>query len=115
MNKKNLERFKNLLLEEKKKIAKQISQDSNVDLDGDEIDEIQGTLIASLQNQLSSRDREKLFKIDLALLKINNKTFGICEDCGDEIPEKRLTFNPYSLTCVTCAEDREIEQKRKGK
>jgi len=115
MNKKTLEKFKNLLLEEKSKITQAISQESGLDVDfeGDEIDEIQGTLIVSIQNQLSGRDREKISKIDLALSKINQNTFGICEDCGEEIPERRLTFNPHSSTCVGCAEDREMRTKRR--
>jgi len=113
MNKKMLEKYKNALLSEKSLIIKLIDRDSSVDVDGDEIDEIQGSLIASLQNQLSSRDKEKLLKIDLALSKISQKTFGKCEDCGDEILEKRLTFNPSSSTCVGCAEDREMEAKKR--
>lgn len=113
MNKKMLEKFKNELLSERERIVKAISQDSSVDFDGDEIDEIQGGLIASLQNQLSTRDREKVAKIDLALVKINNKTFGKCDDCGEDIPEKRLVFNPHSSTCVGCAEDREMANKKR--
>jgi DnaK suppressor protein len=117
MNKKMLEKFKNDLITERERIVhsmKNLNRDSIVDFDGDEIDEIQGGLIASLQNQLSTRDREKVAKIDLALSKINNKTFGACEDCGDDIPEKRLTFNPHSSTCVSCAEEREMNSKKKG-
>jgi len=114
MNKKTLEKFKEELLSERQRIVQSIiNQESIVDLDGDETDEIQGGIIASLQNQLSTRDREKVAKIDLALAKINNKTFGTCEDCGDEIPEKRLTFNPHSSTCVSCAEEREMENKKR--
>lgn len=113
MNKKMMEKFRGQLLEEKDKIIKAISQDSSVDLDGDEIDEIQGGLIASIQNQLSSRDKEKLSRIDMALAKISNKTFGLCEDCGEEILEKRLSFNPSSITCVSCAEEREINERKR--
>lgn len=113
MNKKLLEKYKNALVAERDNIIKLISQDSSVDLDGDEIDEIQGSLIASLQNQLSSREREKLARIDVALSKISKKTFGLCEDCGEEILEKRLNFNPSCGTCVGCAEEREMEEKKK--
>lgn len=113
MNKKLMEKFKEQLLEEKVKIIKAISQDSSVDLDGDETDEIQGGLIASIQNQLSTRDKEKLAKIDLALSKIAKKTFGLCEDCGEEILEKRLSFNPSSITCVSCAEEREMNERKR--
>lgn len=111
-----LEKFRGELLSERERIVKSIAlgnRDSNVDVDGDETDEIQGGLIAALQNQLSIRDKEKVAKIDLALAKIKNKTFGTCEDCGDEIPEKRLAFNPHSLNCVSCAEEREMANKKR--
>jgi DnaK suppressor protein len=42
-----------------------------------------------------------------ALEKMDNNEYGLCDDCGDEIPEKRLSINPYFLTCVGCAEERE--------
>lgn len=111
-----LEKFKSDLVAERERIIKAIellNQDSSVDLDGDEIDEIQGGLIAAVQSQLSTRDREKVAKIDLALSKINKKTFGTCEDCEEEIPEKRLVFNPYCSTCVGCAEEREVAKKNR--
>lgn len=114
MNKKMLEKFKKTLLEEREKVSRIIKQTSNkdIDFDGDEVDEIQGNLIVSIQNQLIARDAFKLNKIDAALKRINDKSFGSCEDCGEEIAEKRLNLNPYSLTCISCAEEREIKSGR---
>lgn len=112
MNKKALLKIKEMLLEEKKQMQESNKvRSSEVDTDGDEIDEIQAGLILLLNNQLSSRVLEKIFRIDKALSKIENGKYGICEDCEDEIPEKRLLINPYFPTCVCCAEDREREQK----
>ncbi len=107
-----LEKFKSILLDEKTRISQTIRREAEVDTDGDEIDEIQAGLITALQNQLSIRDKEKLAQIDKALIKINSKTFGACDDCGEEIPEKRLSFNPYSSTCVSCAEEREMRTRK---
>jgi len=115
MNARTLEKFKKILLSERVRITKSMTKEIEVDFDGDEIDEIQGNLIASLQAQLSARAKGKLSQIELALGKINSKSFGICDDCSEHIPEKRLMFNPYCSTCVDCAEDREIETKRKIK
>ncbi|WP_369075959.1 TraR/DksA C4-type zinc finger protein, partial [Escherichia coli] len=36
-------------------------------------------------------------------------------DCGDEIAEKRLMFNPHFLTCISCAEAREMEENNRKK
>lgn len=108
MNKKNLEKIKSMLILERDKLIKTYQDKSHdIDDEGDEIDEIQANLINSINNHLSARDANKIKQIDAALKKIEDKTFGVCEDCEDEIPEKRLMINPCFSTCVGCAEDRE--------
>ncbi len=84
-----------------------------VDTDGDETDSIQGNMLIELNNQLSTRNAAKLGQIHSALSKIEDGTYGICEECGEQIPEKRLLINPYFVTCVSCAEDREAEEKQR--
>jgi len=113
-----LEKMKHLLLKEKSELlSRAVSQDSSVDTDGDEFDEIQGNQLKEMQNQLCYRDNMKLIMIDNALSRLDNKVYGLCEDCGDFILEKRLMFNPYVSICVDCAEDREAldkQRKREG-
>jgi len=113
MNKTFLKKTKEILLQEKATLKEKTSQQEEIDTDGDEVDEIQARIIMQLQSQLNVRDLEKLSKIDDALKRIDEKTYGLCQDCGEEIPEKRLTANLYFLTCISCAEDREIEINRK--
>ncbi|MEO5359297.1 MAG: TraR/DksA family transcriptional regulator [Nitrospirota bacterium] len=56
----------------------------------------------------------KLNKIDEALRKLNDGSYGICDDCGIEISEARLRVLPYAVHCVECKEKREkIEQVEK--
>jgi len=52
--------------------------------------------------------RESLLKIDEALRKIDEGTYGICEDCGEEISTERLRILPYATLCRDCQEKREI-------
>lgn len=113
MNKVFLQKMKADLLSQKKDIAFRSSQPVDIDTDGDETDEIQGNMIMELANRLSSRNNFRITRIDDALQRIENKTYGLCEDCGENIPEKRLTANPHFLTCVGCAEDRELEEKQR--
>jgi DnaK suppressor protein len=47
-----------------------------------------------------------LARIDRALAKLDEGTYGICEGCGRAIPEKRLQAMPESVTCVQCARSR---------
>ncbi|MEW6002656.1 MAG: TraR/DksA C4-type zinc finger protein [Nitrospirota bacterium] len=56
--------------------------------------------------QLSTH-RENLFKIDEALRKLDEGTYGICEDCGEEISEERLKVLPFAIYCRDCQERRE--------
>ena len=56
--------------------------------------------------QLSTH-RENLQKIDEALRKVDEGTYGICEDCGEEISDKRLKILPFAIYCTDCQENRE--------
>lgn len=105
--------MKNLLLEQRQELVKQVNQHVDVDTEGDETDEIQANILIDLNNQLSTRNSAKLNQIEAALKRIEEKTYGICQDCEDPIPEKRLLSNPYFQTCVSCAEEREAEEKQR--
>ena len=50
---------------------------------------------------------ETLREIDLALTKINEGTFGICENCGKRISRERLEAIPYARYCKECSEQME--------
>jgi len=41
-------------------------------------------------------------EIDHALAKIANRTYGLCERCGQPIPRPRLKALPYARLCVAC-------------
>lgn len=45
--------------------------------------------------------------IEQALSKINEGTYGVCEACGDTIPEKRLHAVPGAIHCIGCQELRD--------
>ena len=49
-------------------------------------------------------DNEKalLAEVQQALARIENGTYGICSNCGQPIPEKRLEAIPWASLCVTC-------------
>ena len=48
------------------------------------------------------RDQEELVAIDAARGRMDDGTYGICIDCGGEIPFKRLQAQPTALRCVAC-------------
>lgn len=108
-----LQKMKDILQQQKQEILDKSSEKLVIDTDGDEIDEIQGNQLIELNNQLNTRNTFKLTQIEDALTKISKSTYGLCQDCEEEIPEKRLLANPHFLTCVTCAEEREAEEKQR--
>lgn len=60
--------------------------------------------------QLSTH-RETLIKIDVALRKLQDGTYGVCEDCSDEISEERLKIMPFAIYCRDCQERKELMEK----
>ena len=50
--------------------------------------------------------RETLNEIDDALRKLEAGTYGLCESCGEPIPEARLEAMPSARLCISCASKR---------
>jgi DnaK suppressor protein len=65
---------------------------------------------------LRIRDREhKLIKkVKKALDRIEKKTFGICEKCGDDISIERLKARPVTTQCIECKTKEEAFEKALG-
>ena len=61
-------------------------------------------LIVDLNLAEIDRDAGELRRIDTALLRINEGSYGQCESCGQEIPQARLQAEPTALRCVKCQE-----------
>lgn len=52
--------------------------------------------------RMRDRERKLLAKIDQAIERIDTGTFGICENCGEEIGLKRLLARPVVTLCIKC-------------
>ncbi len=57
---------------------------------------------SELLGQLDSA-RQRVRQIDQALEEMEEGTYGICSDCGDDIQPARLEVRPLSVKCVDCA------------
>lgn len=55
---------------------------------------------------------ETLHKIEEALARLDEATYGYCFECGDEISERRLRALPFAVRCKDCEEAREIAEQR---
>lgn len=61
--------------------------------------------------RLREREQKLLKKIDEAIDRINEGTFGVCESCGGEISVKRLKARPVTTLCIDCKTKQEAEEK----
>ncbi len=64
--------------------------------------------------ELRTRDRERklLRKIDSALLRIEDGSYGYCEETGDEIGLRRLEARPVATLCLEAQERRELAERQ---
>lgn len=112
-----LDEIKNLLLQMKAETLKEINKTlkstsdvSSGEPSGDIYDQASSERDRELGLLLGDREREKLRNIDEALLKLDEGEYGVCEECGDEIPLGRLKVMPFARYCVRCKSDIEKMQ-----
>ena len=63
--------------------------------------------------RIRDRERKLILKIKEALARIEDGTFGYCEECGEEISEERLKARPVTTHCIACKTKAEEEEKKK--
>jgi DnaK suppressor protein len=117
MNKVQLKKFKTLLTEKRDEIVKKAKQtlEEDMTLDAndlpDEMDLASSEYLQSFTFRLRGREKVFLDKIEKALRKIEDGSFGTCEECGEEISLKRLEARPETNLCIRCKEDQERMEK----
>src|ERR1700712_603358 len=117
MTKTQLKKFKTLLTEKRDEIVKKAKQtlDEDMTLDAnalpDEMDLASSEYLQSFTFRLRGREKVFLDKIEKALRKIEDGSFGTCEECSEEISIKRLEARPETTLCIRCKEDQERMEK----
>jgi DnaK suppressor protein len=111
MESKTLEQFKKLFIEIKRNNAlENLGRETDQALEttsGDQVDQTLRERDNQLLMKLQGRQRFFLKKIDAALERIDNGTFGECLDCGADISTDRLLARPTATMCICCKEDQE--------
>jgi DnaK suppressor protein len=104
-------RLEELLSEANKTVSGMTSHKENLPDPAD-----RATLESDRNFTLRIRDRERklIAKINEALERIDNGTYGICEDCEEDISEARLKARPVTTLCIDCKKKQEIDEKLKG-
>jgi DnaK suppressor protein len=109
MDRKNLDRYKRILLEKRGEISIASAEaDSPVPAaggwEGDPVDQANANAEAELQIHLHETDLRLLRAIEEALARIRHGTFGTCEACRNPISRARLEAVPWTRHCRDCKE-----------
>ena len=110
-------KFKGILIAERERLLnntkESIKNDLNISTDDlpDEADLAASEINQSLTFELRNRERMMLSKINTALQKIQDGSFGQCGSCEEPIEKRRLEARPFSTLCVSCQEADEHRDK----
>lgn len=58
-------------------------------------------------------ERKKIRLLNDAMRRIQDEIFGVCDMCGEIIPDARLEIIPYATQCIECKEKMEDKKRRK--
>ena len=106
----NIEEIREQLVDQREKILQSVKQHHVASQDmvrGDLVDQSTDLSERELILGLAEGDRVKLQRIETALQMMDNNTYGICQECEESIPVKRLLAMPTARYCVSCKEQLE--------
>ncbi len=110
MPKRELEKYRRLLQEKKNARLAELAKTRNAEEETTEesTQDIADKAVSSYTREflysLNDSERNTVQQIDQALARIEDGTFGSCQNCGNPMSEKRLTAIPWSRHCVDCQE-----------
>jgi DnaK suppressor protein len=122
MDARTLTYFKRVLTKELEHLQRQETETKKALLEShqvfaDLIDQASSESQTNFKLRIRSREKMLIQKLQHALERIENGTFGICDECGEEIPIKRLKARPVTIHCIACkssleAHERALESSR---
>ncbi|MED5371089.1 MAG: RNA polymerase-binding protein DksA [Myxococcota bacterium] len=80
--------------------------------DGDQVDVAANESERGHRLRFADRERKMLGKIQMALERISEGEYGVCEGCGEAIGYKRLLARPVATLCIDCKTQAEQHERR---
>ncbi len=112
---KKLNELKKLLLSEKQKILNKSLNQEDYILKKDELSDVldEASVNQQAAQTLRFRNRELFYlkKINQALEKFEDNSYGMCEECDEPISYERLRARPTANLCISCKEESELIEK----
>ncbi len=125
LSKQQLKQFRQLLITERAKVAGEIKaiaqetakspRDASGDLSAYTIhlaDMAADTYEREMSMSIVSSEQEVLYQIDDALKRMDDGSYGICQECNTPITLSRLKAVPYASMCIACQRVKEQKTKR---
>jgi RNA polymerase-binding transcription factor len=113
MDQKKMKAFREKLIAKKQEIlevyakTKTYGQQADQEASQDIADKASNSYTKEFLFSLSNAERELLQQVDEALARIEDRRFGVCLSCEDEVNLKRLEAVPWARHCVPCQEKQE--------
>ena len=111
MRKTDLVKFKRIFVEQQNQLLMNVvGIDENLMVrpeDKDEVDQANADIEQSMRMQLKNRESFTLKKINEALRRIDEGSYGECESCSEAIELRRLQARPTTTLCIACKEEEE--------
>jgi DnaK suppressor protein len=99
------DRLEKMILEHERELEKARMTETSAERSPDPGSAEAGSMNFEYEKELSLGQNtvDLLHKVERALARIDDGTYGLCETCGQAIPVARLEVLPYATECVTCA------------
>jgi DnaK suppressor protein len=113
-----MNKFKKLLIEQRDElqgnVRRALSGDIHVDPDDfpDEMDAASSEVNLQFTGRLREREQGLITKIEAALAKMDEGSYGECMSCGEDIGVARLKARPVAELCIECKSDQEQIERR---
>lgn len=113
MDQKKLRAFREKLVVKKQEILEAYNKNKSYGKEADEegsqdiADKASNSYTKEFLFSLSNTERDMLAQVDEAIVRIDDRRFGTCVVCEDELDKKRLEAVPWAKRCISCQEKQE--------
>jgi len=121
MKKDELTKFRDLLIKEREKVEEDMRRQENTSLSKSQREfagDLSGygfhmadagtdTYNREFAGNMITAEQKVLFEIDEALLRMEDRNYGVCQNCRKKVSNVRLKAVPYARLCITCKKEME--------
>jgi DnaK suppressor protein len=116
VNQKDVDLFRNLLNERRQELLTEAGKTvDGMDQNGNFPDPTDRAAMESERSftlRIRDRERKLIAKIEEALRRLEDGSYGVCEECGEKIGAARLKARPVTTLCIDCKSVQEVAERK---